>query len=132
MTIGDIRDPVTEVITDHAWLKETLLPTVGKRGAAIIEARGASSAFSAGNALIDHVKALRTVGTTLHSIAVYQDGKTYGFAEGIWASVPVRTVAEGEYAIDHGFTHQEFGLAKIQATNDELVGERDTVKELLT
>ncbi len=123
--------PVTEVISDHAWLKETLLPTVGKRGAAIIEARGASSAFSAGNALIDHVKALRAVGTTLHSIAVYQDGKTYGFAEGIWAGVPVRTTAEGTYEIDHSFSHNEFALGKIKATNDELVGERDVVKSLL-
>ena len=123
--------PVTEAISDHAWLKETLLPTVGKRGAAIIEARGASSAFSAGNALIDHVKALRAVGTTLHSIAVYQDGRTYGFSEGVWASVPVRTVAEGSYAIDHGFAHNDFAKAKIAATNAELVGERDTVKDLL-
>jgi malate dehydrogenase len=123
--------PVTTVITDHAWLKDTLLPTVGKRGAAIIEARGASSAFSAGNALIDHVKALSTVGTTLHSIAVYQDGKTYGFAEGIWASVPVRTTAPGTYAIDRSFSHDDFAKAKIKASNDELVGERDTVKELL-
>jgi malate dehydrogenase len=123
--------PVPQLITDHAWLKETLLPTVGKRGAAIIEARGASSACSAANALIDHVKALSTVGTTLHSIAVYQDGKTYGFAEGIWASVPVRTTAPGTYAIDYSFSHDDFAKSKIKATNDELVGERDTVKELL-
>jgi malate dehydrogenase len=123
--------PVTEAISDPAWLKETLLPTVGKRGAAIIEARGASSAFSAGNALIDHVKALSTVGTTLHSIAVYQDGKTYGFAEGIWASVPVRTTAPGTYAIDRSFSHNEFALGKIKATNDELVGEREFVKDML-
>ncbi len=123
--------PVMEVITDHAWLKETLLPTVGKRGAAIIEARGASSAFSAGNALIDHVKALSTVGTTLHSIAVYQDGKTYGLTEGIWASVPVRTTAPGTYEIDRSFSHNEFAQAKIKATNDELVGEREFVKDML-
>jgi malate dehydrogenase len=123
--------PVTEVITDHAWLKETLLPTVGKRGAAIIEARGASSAFSAANALIDHVKALSTVGTDLHSIAVYQDGSNYGFAEGIWASVPVRTTALGTYAIDRSYSHNEFALAKLKATNDELTGERDVVRELL-
>jgi malate dehydrogenase len=77
------------------------------------------------------VKALRAVGTTLHSIAVYQDGKTYGFAEGIWASVPVRTTAEGTYAIDHSFSHNEFAQAKIKATNDELVGERDVVKSML-
>jgi malate dehydrogenase len=123
--------PVTTAISDQAWLRETLLPTVGKRGAAIIEARGASSAFSAANALIDHVKALSTIGTTLHSVAVYQDGKTYGFAEGIWASVPVRTVAKGTYAIDHSFAHDDFAKGKLKATNDELTGERDVVKELL-
>ena len=122
---------ITDVITDLGWLQNTLLPTVGKRGAAIIEARGASSAFSAGNALIDHVKALSTVSTTLHSIAVYQDGQTYGFTEGIWASVPVRTVAPGTYAIDHSYKHNEFALGKLKATNDELVGEREVVKELL-
>ncbi len=123
--------PVTEVITDLAWLQNTLLPTVGKRGAAIIEARGASSAFSAANALIDHVKALCTVGTTLHSIAIHQDGKTYGFAEGIWASVPVRTTAYGTYEVDHSYRHNEFALGKLKATNDELTGERDIVREML-
>ncbi len=123
--------PVTQAIADHAWLKDTLLPTVGKRGAAIIEARGASSACSAANALIDHVKALRTVGPALHSLAVWQDGRTYGFAEGLWASVPVRTVAEGVYAIDRSFAHNDFALGKLKATNDELAGERDTVKDLL-
>ena len=122
---------ITEVISDHAWLKETLLPTVGKRGAAILEARGVSSAGSAANALIDHVKALCTIGTALHSLAVYQDGQTYGFPEGIWASVPVRTTAYGTYAIDRSFKHNEFALGKIKATSDELVGERDLVKEML-
>ena len=123
--------PVSEVIKDHAWLHETLLPTVGKRGAAILEARGVSSAASAANALIDHVKALCTVGSTLHSIAVYQDGATYGFAEGIWASVPVRTTAYGTYTIDRSFAHNEFAKGKIALTNAELVGERDTVKDML-
>jgi len=122
--------PVTQVITDHAWLKDTFIPTVSKRGAAIIEARGVSSATSAANALIDHVKALTTVSNTLHSIAVYSDG-SYGFAEGVWAGVPVRTTAPGTYTIDKSFVHDEFAKAKIAATNAELVSERDTVKELL-
>ncbi len=121
---------VTDVITDAAWLKETFIPTVGKRGAAIIEARGVSSAASAANALIDHVKALSAVSTALHSIAVHSDG-SYGFAEGIWASVPVRTTAPGTYAVDRSFTHDDFAKAKIKATNDELVGEREIVRELL-
>jgi len=122
---------ITEVISDHAWLKETLLPTVGKRGAAILEARGVSSAGSAANALIDHVKALCTVGTALHSLAVYQDGKTYGFPEGIWASVPVRTTAYGTYTIDRSYTHNEFALGKIKASSDELAGERELIKDML-
>jgi malate dehydrogenase len=121
---------VTDVITDHDWLTGTLLPTVGKRGAAIIEARGASSAFSAANALIDHVRALVTVGPTLHSIAVPSDG-SYGFASGIWASVPVKTVAPGTYEVVKGFQHNAFAQGKIKATNDELVGERDVVKDML-
>jgi malate dehydrogenase len=122
--------PITEVISDQEWLKTAFCSTVGKRGAAIIEARGASSAFSAANALIDHVKALCTVGTTLHSVALRSDG-SYGFAEGVWASVPVRTTAYGTYTVDKSFAQNDFGKSKIKATNDELVGERDTVKELL-
>ena len=104
-TIGG--SPVTEVITDHAWLREEFLPTVGKRGAAIIEARGLSSAASAANALIDHVKALVTPGDTLHSIAIASEGR-YGFADGIWASMPVRTSAYGTYEVDESFAHDEF------------------------
>jgi malate dehydrogenase len=122
--------PITEAVTDHAWLREEFLPTVGKRGAAIIEARGLSSAASAANALIDHVKALTTPSDTLHSIAVWSGGN-YGFAEGVWASVPVRITAPGEYAVDTGFVHDEFAKGKIALTNDELVGERETVAEML-
>ena len=66
----------------------------------------------------------------LHSIAVPSDG-SYGFAEGVWASVPVRTTAYGTYAVERGFAQNEFAQGRIAATNAELVGERDTVKELL-
>jgi malate dehydrogenase len=127
-TVG--RKPITEAITDHAWLREEFLPTVGKRGAAIIDARGLSSAASAANALIGHVKALVTPSDTLHSIVVRSDGN-YGFAEGVWASVPVRTTAPGEYAVDTSFAHDQFAKGKIEVTNDELVGERETVAEML-
>ena len=121
---------VTDVITDSAWLQETFIPTVGKRGAAIIEARGLSSAGSAANALIDHVRQLVTVGDTIHSIAVCSDG-SYGFSEGIWASVPVKTTAPGTYEVIQGFEQNDFAKEKIAATNAELVGERETVAELL-
>jgi malate dehydrogenase len=122
--------PATEAITDHAWLREDFLPKVGKRGAEIIAARGLSSAASAANALIDHVKSLHTPSDVVHSIACQSDG-SYGFAEGVWASVPVRTVASGKYEIVTGVEHDEFAQAKINASNDELVGERETVAELL-
>jgi malate dehydrogenase len=120
--------PATSVINDEAWLKNEFLPKVGKRGAEIIAARGLSSAASAGSALIDHVRDLTRPGT-VHSVAVYSDGSN-GFAEGVWAGVPVKTTANG-YEILAAKDHDDFAKGKIAATNEELVGERDTVKELL-
>lgn len=122
--------PVTEVITDSAWLENDFIPTVGKRGAAIIAARGLSSAASAANALIDHVRDLWTPSDKVHSIAVKSDG-SYGFAEGIWASVPVRTTAPGEWEIVHGQPMDAAAEARIKTTNDELLSERETVQDLL-
>lgn len=123
--------PAAEVIGDDAWLEGEFLPTVGKRGAAIIAARGLSSAASAANAAIDHVRSLHTPSDDIHSIAVRSDG-SYGFDEGIWASVPVRTTAPGTYeVVREGFEHGEFAASKIAATNAELVEERETVKDLL-
>jgi malate dehydrogenase len=120
--------PVTSVIQDEAWLKNEFLPKVGKRGAEIISARGLSSAASAASALIDHVRDLTKPGT-VHSIAVASDG-FYGFSEGVWAGVPVKTTASG-YEIVKNLQMDEFAKSKIAITNEELVGERDTVKELL-
>lgn len=120
--------PAAEVVGDEAWLKNEFLPTVGKRGAAIIEARGQSSAASAANALIDHVRDLATPGV-VHAVAVPSTGQ-YGFAEGVWAGMPVRSTANG-YEIVTSYEMDEFAKSKIAITNDELVGERDTVKEML-
>jgi malate dehydrogenase len=117
-----------EVIGDDAWLKNEYLPTVGKRGAAIIDARGQSSAASAANALVDHVRDLTTVGA-VHSVAVASHGR-YGFADGVWAGMPVKTTATGYDVID-SYEMDDFAKSKIAITNDELVGERDTVKDLL-
>ena len=117
------------VIGDQAWLETDFLPTVGKRGAAIIEARGQSSAASAANALIDHVRDLSTVGA-IHSVAVNSEGR-YGFAEGIWAGMPVKTTAPGAYEVITSYEMDDFAKSKIKITNDELVGERDTVKDML-
>ena len=116
------------VIGDEAWLKTDFLPAVGKRGAAIIEARGLSSAASAANALVDHVRDLITPGK-VHSVAVSSEGR-YGFAPGVWAGMPVRTTETGYEVIDT-FAMDDFAKSKIALTNDELVGERETIKDLL-
>ena len=117
-----------EVVGDEAWLKNEYLPTVGKRGAAVIEARGQSSAASAANALIDHVRDLATPGT-VHAVAVNSEGR-YGFAEGVWAGMPVKSTASGYEAVT-SYQMDDFAKSKIAITNDELVSERDTVKEML-
>lgn len=128
-TIGG--KPAAEVINDEAWLKEEFLPTVGKRGAAIIEARGLSSAASAANALVDHVHDLHIPNGKVHSIAVRSDG-SYGFAEGVWASVPVKTTGPGSYEVVQGVEQNDFGVERIGVTNDELVSERETVSEMMS
>ena len=117
-----------DVIGDEAWLKNDFLPTVGKRGAAIIDARGQSSAASAANALIDHVRDLTTPGK-VHAVAVPSGGR-YGFADGVWAGMPVRSTATG-YEVITSFEMDDFARSKIAITNDELVGERDTVKDMI-
>jgi malate dehydrogenase len=124
-TIGG--KPVTEVIPDHDWLKGPFFETVGKRGAAIIAARGASSAASAANALVDHVRDLMTPGK-VHSVAVKSEGH-YGFDPKVWAGMPVRTTTPGSYEI---ITNQElcdFCKEKIAVTNKELVDERAFVAD---
>lgn len=120
--------PAAEVIGDEAWLKTEYLPTVGKRGAAVIEARGQSSAASAANALIDHVRDLTTPGA-VHAVAVNSEGR-YGFAEGVWAGMPVCSTADG-YEVIESYQMDDFAKSKIAITNDELVSERETVKEML-
>lgn len=121
--------PVPEVIGHEAWLKGEFLETVGKRGAAIIAARGLSSAASAANALIDHVRDLVTPGA-IHSVAVKSEG-AYGFDENVWAGLPVKTTAPGEYEIISGHPMDDFAKQQIAKTNAELVSERETVAEML-
>ncbi len=121
--------PVPQVITDTAWLQTTFQETVGKRGAAIIAARGASSAASAANALVDHVRSLVTVGA-VHSIAVKSNGE-YGFNPDVWAGMPVKTTAPGAYEVIKGLPMDDFAKSKIAATNKELSEEREMVKDML-
>jgi malate dehydrogenase len=116
-----------EAVNDQAWLENDFIPTVAKRGAAIIEARGASSAASAANAAIDHMRdwALGTPAGDWVSMAVPSDG-SYGVPEGIISSFPC-TCANGTYTIVQGLEIDEFSRTKIDASANELVSERDTV-----
>lgn len=122
--------PLTEKIGHSEWLRGEFQETVGKRGGAIIAARGASSAASAANALIDHVHDLMTPGQ-VHSVAVKSNGE-YGFDPEVWAGMPVKTTSPGSYEIIKGLPMDEFAKTKIAATNKELVEERNTVKDMLT
>lgn len=121
--------PAPEVIADAAWLEGAFCETVGKRGAAIIAARGASSAASAASSLVDHVRDLSTPGA-IHSIAVKSCGH-YGFDPEVWAGMPVKTTAPGSYEVLTGYTMDEFAKSKIAATNKELTDERAMVAEML-
>ena len=113
---------------DLGWYENEYIPRVGKRGAEIIEARGLSSAASAANAAIDHVKDWVQGADGLRSMAVPSGGQ-YGVEEGLVSSFPVRC-SGGSYEIVEGLEIEEFAQGKIDATVNELKGERDTVKEL--
>ncbi|MEI8240796.1 MAG: malate dehydrogenase [Actinomycetota bacterium] len=119
-----------DLVNDHAWYADTYLPTVAKRGAAIIEARGASSAASAANAAVDHVRTW-TMGTAPGdwvSMAIPSDG-SYGVPEGLVSSFPC-TCANGTYSIVQGLDINEFSRGKIDASVAELGEERDAVRDL--
>jgi len=122
---------VTEVIKDEAWLKGAFIETVQKRGAAIIKARGLSSAASAANAVIDTVRSITTPTPAgeFFSAAVASDG-SYGVEPGIIFGYPL-TSNGSEYSIVQGLKHDEFAQSKIKATLEELLAEKALVKELL-
>jgi malate dehydrogenase len=119
-----------ETVNDHEWVENTFIPTVAKRGAAIIEARGASSAASAANAAVDHVRTWvqGTPEGDWVSMGIPSDG-SYGVPEGIISSFPV-TCADGEYSIVRGLEIDDFSRTKIDASAAELVEEREAVAEL--
>jgi malate dehydrogenase len=122
--------PAAEVINDQAWLENDFIPTVAKRGAAIIEARGSSSAASAANAAIDHIYdwVNGTPEGDWISAAIASDG-SYGVPEGLISSFPV-TSDGGEWKIVQGLEINEFSRGRIDASVAELVEERDAVKGL--
>jgi malate dehydrogenase len=126
--------PVTEVITDKAWLEGEFLTTVQQRGKAIIDARGASSAASAASALVDHVAnwcgGRPTPDGDWVSMAVPSDG-SYGVPEGLISGFPVTTDGQGGYEIVQGLELSEFTQSKLQATVDELQQEKDAVADML-
>jgi len=117
-----------DVVDDMDWYENVYMPTVGKRGAAIIEARGASSAASAANAAIDHVRDWVLGADGLHSMAVPSDG-SYGVDEGLISSFPVR-LSGGSYEIAQGLEVGDFARSKLDITVNELREERDAVQKL--
>jgi len=122
---------VWDLVGDQAWLESTFIPTVQKRGAAIIEARGASSAASAANAAIDHVRdwVLGSREGDWVTMGIPSDG-SYGIAEGVIFGYPV-TCKGGEYQIVQGLSLSDFSRARVAATLQELHEERDGVKHLI-
>jgi malate dehydrogenase len=123
-------DKVPALVNDEAWNRDVFLPTVGKRGAAIIEARGLSSAASAANAAIDHIRdwVLGSNGEWV-TMGIPSDG-SYGIPEGIIYGFPV-TTENGEYKIVQGLEIDEFSRERMTHTLNELLEERDGVKDLL-
>ena len=121
--------PVTDILADRAWVEDDFIPTVAKRGAAIIDARGASSAASAASAAIDHVHdwVLGTSGSWTSS-SVMSDG-SYGVPEGIISSFPC-TSENGEWKIVQGLEIDDFSRGKIDASAAELVEEKNTVASM--
>jgi malate dehydrogenase len=124
--------PAIEVVTDRKWLEETFVPQCQNRGAAIIKARGLSSALSAANGAIDHVKGLvrPTPANDWVSMAVVSKGE-YGVPAGLVFSYPCRSDGRGNYSVVEGVNLDAFGQAKFQATLKELEDERAMVGEML-
>jgi len=124
--------PANEVIGDEKWLKEDFIATVQQRGAAVIKARGLSSAGSAANAIVDAVNSLTndTASNNWHSVAVCSDG-SYGVEKGLISSFPVR-VRGGKWDIVQGLPINDFSRSKIDASVAELKEEKSLVSELIS
>lgn len=124
--------PAPEVIGHHAWLREEFIQIVQQRGAAVIAARGLSSAASAANAALDHIVSVEsaTPAGDFFSAGVYSDG-SYGIDEGLMFSFPMRSDGQGHLEIVQGLELSDFARAKIKATEDELKEERAVIADLL-
>jgi len=121
--------PAVEAIRDLNWLRGEFIDVVGKRGAAIISARGASSAASAANGLIDHVRDMLTPGK-IHTLGIQSKGH-YGFDPNVWAGMPVRTTGPGNFEVVKDLPLDDFAREKVAASNKELLEERAAVKGML-
>jgi malate dehydrogenase len=121
-----------EAINDLDWIEKEYLPLVQQRGKAVIDARGASSAASAANAAIDTVKAVdsQTARGDWFSAAVPSDG-SYGIPEGLIFGFPLRTSDQGSVEIVQGIELNDFAKSKIKVTTEELLSEKEAVKDLL-
>ncbi len=125
--------PATEVISERAWFEGDFMKTVQQRGAAIIQARGKSSAASAASAALDTVRSLitPTPAGDWFSAAIWSDGNPYGIADGLIYSFPLRTDGKGGYEIVSGLTLSEYALGKAKATEAELLDERGMVAAMI-
>ncbi|MCY3834191.1 MAG: malate dehydrogenase [Chloroflexi bacterium] len=122
-----------DVIDDRNWLEGEFMRTVQERGAAVIDARGKSSAASAANAALDTIRSLisPTPSRDWYSAAVASDGNPYGVADGLVFSFPLRTEKNGEIAVVEDLELSAYARAKIKATEAELLAEREAIKDLL-
>ncbi len=125
--------PAEAVISDRAWLEGEFIATVQKRGAAIIQARGKSSAASAANAALDTIRSLITPTPKgdWFSAAVASEGNPYGIADGLIYSFPLRTDGKGGYEIVEGLELSDYARSKAVATQDELLEEREAIAHLI-
>ena len=124
--------PAEQIITDRKWLEETFVSTIQTRGAAVIKARGMSSAMSAANGAIDHVKSMirGTPANDWVSMAVVSQGE-YGVPKDMVFGYPCTTDGKGNYKVVDGLKLDAFGQAKFQTTLQELLEEKDAVKDLI-
>jgi malate dehydrogenase len=125
--------PAVDVIGDRGWLENEFVETIQKRGAAILAARGKSSAASAANAIVDHVRSAisKTGGDDWFSAAIISDGNPYGIREGLVFSFPCTSDGKGNYRIVEGLDLSRYAREKLDITTSELVAERNDVQELL-
>ena len=125
--------PAPEVIGDEDWLQSEFIATVQQRGAAIIEARGQSSAASAANAVVDTVRNITQPTGSIFSAAIPApaDASGYGIPEGLVFGYPLRATAPGRWRSCRGSSTTQWAQSKVDATRDELVEEREAVKDLL-